>query len=172
MEIIDYLEVRVAEQVGILRTSYDDLHERAYKLATLLLAGGGAAGAFALAELSKAPGNLFNWAPLAGLALSWFGTAAVLMWYGATAREIPSGANVQSLRDRYQYELSMGNADEAKALLAARQAVLLKAQERVGAFTQGCNDRADAIDLAYKAAVICSPLVPAVIAVACYLATR
>lgn len=156
----------------MLRRAYDDLHERAYKFATLLVAGGGAVGVYAFTEFGKAPGNVLGWAPIAGLALTWFGTAAVLLWCGVTARDISAGPKAQSLKKRYQYELSVAGADEENAFKAFREAALEKVPERVGIYVRACAARADRIDLAYRAAVICSPLVPAVIVAACYWLRR
>lgn len=168
MEVLDYLEVCAAEQVDVLRKAYDDLHERAYKFATLLIAGGGAVGVYALTEFGKAPGNLLGWAPIAGLALTWLGTAIVLLWSSVTARDVSAGPKIQSLKKRYQFELSIAGDDEGKAFKALREAALDRVPERVGVYVRACAARADRIDLAYRAAVVCSPSVPAIIVAACY----
>ena len=42
LDILNYTEKTVAETVGILRKSYDDLHERLQKLITALVGGAGA----------------------------------------------------------------------------------------------------------------------------------
>jgi hypothetical protein len=168
MEILDYLESSVAETLDVLRTAYDDLHERAYKFATLLIAGGGAAGGYAFSELSKAPAKVYGWAPLAALALTWFATAAVLLWCAAAARDISAGPKIRSLQDRHRFEISKVGSDGEEALKALRIAAVEQAQKRIDRYVQACAARADGIDLAYRSAVICSPLVPTVVAVASF----
>lgn len=172
MDVLDYLEAGAKEQMAVLRKDYDDLHDRAYKFATLLMAGGGAVGAYAFAEFAASPAKVLVWAPAAGLALTWFGTAAVLLWRGAAARDISAGPEMKSLQARYEAELALDGADETKALTALRKAALGVVPARVKKFSAACIARADHIDSAYKAASVCTPLVPIVIAVAIFFTRR
>lgn len=166
MDTLDYVEARTDKTMAVLRQSYDDLHERAYKLATVLVAGGGAAGAYALGKIGVADASVLSWAPIAALALSWFGNAAWLMWRGATSRQLSPGNGPKNLLGYHGERLSTLQ-DPVLAMEHTRLSELDLQQKRIRAYEDGCVNRADAIDLAYKIAAVGSPLVPAVIALAC-----
>lgn len=167
MEPLAYVEDRTEKTMAVLRHAYDDLHERAYKLATVLVAGAGGAGAYALGKIGGT-GGAIAWAPLAALALSWLGVAACLVWRGATARDLSPGNGPKNLLGYYDERLAtLKDADQA--MEQTRRAELVLQQKRIGQYETGCIERADAIDLAYKSAAICSALVPVVVASACLL---
>ena len=168
MDTLDYVETRTDKTMAVLRQSYDDLHERAYKLATVLVAGGGAAGAYALGKMGASDASVLSWAPIAALALSWFGNAAWLMWRGATSRELSPGIGPQSLMENYDFRVQHGAGAE-QALEGLRRQEMELQQARMDAYGNGCITRANAIDNAYKMAAIGTPLVPAVVALFCYL---
>lgn len=175
MDHLDYVEQRTARTLEVLRKSYDDLHERAYKFATVLVAGGGAAGAYALGKFSPVVAPI-TWAPLAALALSWFGVAAYLMWCGTTSRELSPGNGPENMLSQYDQwntyltsvqTVALQEQIDKLALERTRKDELALEQRRLTAYSEGCVYRADAIDAAYKLAAICSPLVPAVVAAFC-----
>lgn len=162
MDVLDYAEARSAKTVEVARKSYDDLHERAYKLATVLVGGGGAVGAYTLGKL--APGaDPVAWAPLAALALSWLGTAAHLIWVAATSRAVSPGNGPENLLSYHKARLADGWSVE-EAIRITREAELALEQARLRTYLQGCNERAEAIDRAYKAVAIASPAAPLVTA--------
>lgn len=165
MKMLDYVESRAATTLVVLRQAYDDLHERAYKLATVLVAGGGAATLYSLGKLGE-PQNTLAWAPMAALGLCWFGIAGHLVWQGATSRELSPGNGPANLLAYYQKRL-VETPEPAQALDTTRHAELDLQQKRIEAYSAGCEARALAIDRAYKSAALCSPLVPAVVALAC-----
>lgn len=165
MEKLEYVEKRAADTLLVLRQSYDDLHERAYKLATVLVGGGGAVGAYALGQFQPG-GSVLAWAPLAALALSWWGVAIPLMWTGATTTKLSPGNGPKNLLSYFEDRRSAGAGDQ-DAFRIMREAELNLQQQRIDAFSAGCVARADAIDYAYKAVVICSPAVPLLVAAAC-----
>lgn len=168
MEMLDYVEARADQTMAVLRQSYDDLHERAYKLATVLVAGGGAAGVYAMGKMGAPDAAVFTWAPIAALALSWFGTASILVWDGATSKELSAGIGPRTLIENYDWRIEHGEPADAAVAGMRRQEMELQ-QVRIGAYSSGCISRAEAIDRAYKTAAICTPLVPALVALVCYL---
>lgn len=167
MDAVQYAEERSAKTIAVLRSSYDDLHERAYKLATALVAGGGAASIYVLGKMSTHPALPVSWAPIAALALSWFITAAVLIWNGATSRALSPGNGPATLLNYYDARLSV-TRDPVEALETTRRVELGLEQARISAYEKGCIARAEAIDAAYKTAAWTTPVVPAVTFLICW----
>lgn len=166
MDILEYTEAVAAKSLDVARAAYDDLHERAYKLATVLVAGGGAVGAYALGKVGT-DASLLTWAPLAALSLSWFGSAAVLVVGGATSRELSPGNGPNNLRDYFAARIAEVGGDADAALIITRNAELDRVQVRLKAYTAGCIARATAIDRAYWSIAAFSPLVPIIVAIFC-----
>ncbi|QTW18108.1 hypothetical protein [Comamonas kerstersii] len=156
--VLDYVDQKSSLSLEVARKSYDDLHERAYKLATLLVGGGGSVGAYAVSKLSPLS-EYMAWAPLAALAVTWFVIAAHLIWVAATSREVSPGNGPKNLLGYYSARVKDGWSEE-KAFTITREQELELMQQRLRAYANGCNIRADAIDCAYKAVAIASPLVP------------
>ena len=165
MEPLEYVEGLTEKTVTVLRQSYDDLHERAYKLATVLVGGAGAAGAYALGKMGGTSAAVV-WAPLAALALSWLGVAALLVWRGATSRVLSTGIGPRNPLGYFDERL-VESGVPAVAMEQTRRAELALQQTRIDEYNRGCTERALAIDLAYKSAAICSALVPAIVAGFC-----
>lgn len=166
MDILEYTEGVAAKTLEVARSAYDDLHERGYKLATVLVAGGGAIGAYALGRLG-AHVRAVEWAPLAALALSWFGIAALLVVRAATSKELSPGNGPDNLRDYYKARLAESPSDANEALTKTRNAELDRVQQRIKSYGEGCTARALAIDSAYRSVAFCSPSVPLVVAGLC-----
>lgn len=165
MEALDYVEQRTTRTLEVLRKSYDDLHERAYKFATVLVAGGGAAGGYALGKFSP-QAEPMAWAPLAALALSWFGVAAYLILKGTTSASLSPGNGPKNLLGTFDgWSAHLG--DDGQALEKTRREELSLEQRRIREYSDGCVTRAESIDLAYKMAAFCSPAVPAAVSVFC-----
>lgn len=171
MDILTYTEAIAAKSLEVARQAYDDLHERAYKLATVLVTGGGAVGAVALSRLGTGTATI-GWAPLAALALSWFAIAGVLVIGGATSKMLSPGNGPKNLRDYFAARLAEYPGDAGTALELTRGAELDLVQKRLRAYTNGCTVRAEAIDRAYWSIALCSPSVPLVVAVVCMLQGR
>lgn len=167
MDILSYAEDRASATLAVLRQAYDDLHERSYKLATVLVAGGGAVGAYALGKLSGGAAPI-QWAPLAALSLSWFGVATYVIWQGATSRELSPGNGPDKILKYYEAVIAEPSHADRAIELTRREELRLQ-QRRITNYADGCTDRARALDRAYKAATLCSLAVPAVVAVACLL---
>ncbi|WP_304305871.1 hypothetical protein [Pseudacidovorax intermedius] len=157
---LDYAEAQGAETLAVLRQAYDDLYERAYKFSTVLVGGGGAAAIYALGRATSLEGTVLGWAPVAAVALSWFGIAGQLIWNAGVSRELSPGVGPGVLLAYYDVERTKGTA--VRALETTRRAKLGLQQLNVLAYQRGCIERALAIDLAYKTAAICTPAVPAV----------
>lgn len=167
-KILEYTEKVAAKSLEVARAGYDDLHERAHKLVTVLLAGGGGVGAFAVGRMQ--PGTQpIEWAPLLALALSWFGTAGVLVVRGMTSKQLSPGNGPKNLLNYYSARLQDSTSDPATALELTRRAELALVQQRLTSYNSGCIARAQAIDLAYRTLAICSPSVPLIVAALCYL---
>ena len=168
MDILEYTEDVAAKSVEVARSAYDDLHERAYKLATVLVAGGGGIGAFALGRFGAPHALPVEWAPLAGLALSWFGIAALLVVRAVTSKELSPGNGPDNLRNYFKARLAEDPSDPEGALAKTRNAELDLVQARIRGYGGGCTERALAIDGAYRAVAACSPSVPLLIAGGCF----
>lgn len=161
-EVLAYAESVSGGTMAVLRQSYDDLHERANKLATWLIAGGGGVGAYALAQMAeKAPA--LHWAPLAALSLCWFGIAGPLIWSGATSTKLSPGNGPHNVLKYHAARLKEGSA-APEALRQTREAELALVQRRIRDYSDACVRRAEAIDIAYKAVAALSPTVVSLVA--------
>lgn len=158
MNKLDYVEQRSSKTLEVARQTYDDLHERGYKLATVLVAGGGAVAAYALSNAAGEKGVL-SWAPLGAMALSWFGIAGQLVWVGLTSRDVSPGNAARNLLGYFDARIDAGQDDQS-ALLETRKAELDLEQIRFDDYKAGCISRATAIDLAYKSIAVVSPIAP------------
>lgn len=165
MEMLDYIEKRTTNTLEYVRKSYDDLHDRAYKLATLLVAGGGAMISYAAGKIAQEVAPI-AWAPIAALALSWFAIAGLLVWKGATTTQISPGNGPKNIKGYFRARMAE-SSNETAALAATREAELDLEQIRLTGYIDGCMQRAGAIDLAYKTVAIASPLVVVATALIC-----
>lgn len=163
--MIEYVERRASATLDYVRKSYDDLYERAYKLATLLLGGGGGMTAYAMSQLSPDTSPL-TWAPIGALALTWFGIAGALLWRGALSKLVSPGNGPENLLGYFQARRKDGWG-EMDSLAVTRRAELDADQVRLRSYIQGCEARADAIDCAYKSLAIFSPLTPLTVVLIC-----
>lgn len=168
-DILDYAEAQSEKTLIVARKSYDDLHERVYKLATVLTGGAGAIGVYALGKVGS--GDALQWVPLATLSAWWFVTAGVLVIRGATSSAVSPGNGPDNIRRYYLARLSEQPADsvdcDAAAMQITREAELDLQQIRIRNYTAGCTARAKAIDAAYKSVAI-SPTPAALAAIAAY----
>lgn len=158
LDILSYTEKTVADTVGILRRSYDDLHERLQKLITALVGGAGAVAGFSLTKYAGPA----EWLPrytLCALAATWFVIAAAAMLRGGITRKLSPGngpAHITRYHDEsMRYLESTGAADpKAEALLRTRQEELRLQQERINMYRAASDERARTIDGAYKAVAL------------------
>jgi hypothetical protein len=163
LDILSYTEKTVGDTVGILRRSYDDLHERLQKLITALVGGAGAVAGFSLSRYADAA----SWLPrytLCALAGTWFVIAAAAMLRGGISRKLSPGngpAHITRYHDETLRFLESSGVAEAKAeaLLRTRQEELRLQQERINMYREASDERARTIDGAYKAVAL-SWLVP------------
>ncbi|ATG94647.1 hypothetical protein QRO08_15950 [Paracidovorax citrulli] len=166
MDELEYVEKRSGATMAVLRQTYDDFYERSYKFATVLVGGGGALGAYALGKIGVDGVTPVAWAPVAALAMSWFGIAAQLIWSGAISRRLSPGNPAGNIIDYYDDRIAEGH-DSNSALAVTRRAELILEHTRAREYATGCVDRAEALDMSYRAATICTPLVPAVVLIFC-----
>lgn len=164
MEMLDYVESRSTKTLEVLRHDYDDLHERAHKLVVILLGGGSATGAYALAKVGSSPA--IAWAPVAALALVWLGTAAVLAMFGMRGKDVRAGNDPDNLTEYFAAKMTDGMSAE-EALVATRRAELSLEQGRINTYRAACNERAEPLDLAYKFAYGWAPSGAVAVAVIC-----
>ena len=156
--MLDYVERRSSKTLEVARKAYDDLHERAYKLATVLVAGAGGVGAYSIGKIASEVEPI-AWAPLAALSLSWFCIAGNLVWRGMVSRPMSPGNGATNLYDYHSSLLNL-KRNERQALNETRREELRVEQRRITNYSRGCSLRAAAIDVTYKALVIVSPLTP------------
>jgi len=160
MDALKFVEERGGRALETVRKGYDDLHERAYKLATLLLAGGGAMAAYALGRFGVAA-SVVEWLPIAVLALVWLAAAARLVLRGAGSQKVPYGVGPAKLL-KYHDDWISAAATPEKALEEMRRQEITLEEERVQQYAEACGKRSDAIDQAYRMAVVLAPLAGAV----------
>ncbi|MVT38620.1 hypothetical protein GO497_21845 [Acidovorax citrulli] len=156
MDELEYVEKRSGATMAVLRQTYDDFYERSYKFATVLVGGGGALGAYALGKIGVDGVTPVAWAPVAALAMSWFGIAAQLIWSGAISRRLSPGNPAGNIIDYYDDRIAEGH-DSNSALAVTRRAELILEHTRAREYATGCVDRAEALDMSYRAATICTP---------------
>lgn len=158
MEPIEYTEKIVEAALKEVRASYDALHERSYKFATLSLGAAGAVSIYALGKIGT-PDSLWQVLPMAFLAVWWFGVASILLLKGAATNEMSAGTTSKSIRERIEKhaKVSTGESDLAHGLHLTRwdQAAGIDAQ--IKAFSDANIVRAEALDDAYKW-IVSSPL--------------
>src|SRR6218665_2934753 len=98
METIDFAEKAVEDSLKEARASYDAMHERAYKFATLTMGASGAVSIYALGKIGS-PDYLWQAIPMAFLAAWWFAVASVLLLKGAATKEMSSGTTSEKIRE-------------------------------------------------------------------------
>jgi hypothetical protein len=161
-EILDYAESLSERSLDVARKSYDELHERVYKLATVLAGGAGAMGAYALGKYSDLAAAV-QWLPLAVLSLWWFATAGILVLRGAISRTLSPGNGPDNIRKYYAARLAEQPPEAPSrttdALRITREAELDLNQKRLRAYSEGCNARSGAVDTAYRMVAV-SPVAP------------
>lgn len=172
MDILEYAESVSEKTLEVARKSYDDLHERAYKLGTVLGAGAGAIGAYALGKVSD-PNAIIQWAPLGTLSVAWFLIVGMLLRTGLTSRAVSPGNGPANIRSYFKARLSEQVAQIAEtnqeeldaarlnALKITREAELDLRQSRLARFIEAGDARARAVDRAYRQ-LAWSPIAPLV----------
>lgn len=165
MDILEYTESVSKATLEVARKSYDDLHERVYKLATVLAGGGGAVGAYALGKIGS-PGTALQTAPLSVLAMYWFGAVFFLLLKGATSNQVSPGNGPDNILGYYGARLAEQSSIEdasALAMRVTRGAELDLMQARMNMYIKGCDKRASALDWTFIAIAL-SPIPPGVTA--------
>ena len=161
-DILEYAESVSEKTLEVARKSYDELHERVYKLATVLAAGAGAIGAYALGKVDDSSA-IVQWAPLGVLSITWFAIAGVMIVLGSTSRIVSPGNGPDNIRRYYEARLAEQPAGAASpkqdALLITREAELDLKQTRLRNYIAGCNARSAALDFGYFFVAV-SPLGP------------
>ncbi|KQP43938.1 hypothetical protein [Pseudorhodoferax sp. Leaf274] len=155
MDALKFVEERGGRTFEVVRKSYDDLHDRAVKLATLLIAGGGAMAAFALGK-AGAKDPLAQWAGIAVLAVVWFYGAASLVRGGATSKDVPYGVGPAKLLSYYDGWLKAGTTADDALERTRREEIRLE-EERVQVYADACSQRSVVIDEAYKLVAVKAP---------------
>lgn len=121
MNVVDYIKKEAlangAERLG----AYDELKRRSHALATLLLGGAGAMGAYGLGLLEKSPESAPA-VPLLGSSLWCFLVAGQVVWCCLQARALhPLHNEPRILQDLLpEIHKAIGTADDAKVLVELR----------------------------------------------------
>lgn len=158
METIDFAEKIVDASLKEARASYDAMHERAYKFATLTMSASGAVSIYALGKIG-ADGYLWQTIPMALMAFWWFVAASVLLLKGATTNEMSAGTTSAKIRERVMKhsEKVGGEVDLEQGLNLTRWDQLAAADIQIQAFSNANIERAKALDAAYRW-MVASPL--------------
>lgn len=158
METIDFAEKTVDASLKEARASYDAMHERAYKFATLTMGASGAVSIYALGKIG-ADGYLWQIIPMALMAAWWFVAASVLLLKGAATNEMSAGTTSAKIRERVtkHSEKEVGEADLEQGLNLTRWDQLAAADIQIQVFSNANIVRAKALDAAYRW-MVASPL--------------
>lgn len=158
METIDFAEKAVEDSLKEARASYDAMHERAYKFATLTMGAAGAVSIYALGKIGS-PGYLWQVIPMAFLAAWWFVAASVLLLKGAATKEMSAGTTSAKIRERVakHSKTADGEPDLEQGLNLTRWDQVTAADNQIKAFSEANIERAKALDAAYRW-MVASPL--------------
>lgn len=158
METIDFAEKAVDNSLKEARASYDAMHERAYKFATLTMGASGAVSIYALGKIGAA-GYLWQVIPMALLAAWWFVAASALLLKGAATKEMSAGTTSARIRERVAKHSKKedGEPDLKQGLNFTRWDQLAAADIQIQAFSDANIERAKALDAAYRW-MVASPL--------------
>lgn len=158
METIDFAETAVDASLKEARASYDAMHERAYKFATLTMGASGAVSIYALGKIG-ADGYLWHVIPMALLAAWWFVAASALLLKGAATKEMSAGTTSGKIRERVtkHSRKEHGDPDLEQGLNLTRWDQLAAADIQIQAFSDANIERAKALDAAYRW-MVASPL--------------
>lgn len=151
MESIDFVEKTVDASLKEARASYDAMHERAYKFATLTMGASGAVSIYALGKIG-AEGYLWQVIPMALLAAWWFAAASVLLLKGAATKEMWAGTTSAKIRERVEKHSKKegGEIDLVHGLNFTRWDQVATADIQIQAFSVANIKRAKALDAAYR----------------------
>jgi hypothetical protein len=164
MDALEYAENVAGKTLNQLREAYDSQHERAYKLATLVVSGAGAAGVYALGKVGAADAGWVVW-PLAALSCWWFATFGVILLCGAASKKLLAGATSDAIRVRLAKH-SAGRpqpltAESAEAALwLTRWDELAAIDKEINQYSTAASQRARALDRAVWC-LVASPLIAA-----------
>lgn len=158
METIDFAEKAVEASLKEARASYDAMHERSYKFATLTMGASGAVSIYALGRIG-ADGYLWHVIPMAFLATWWFVAASGLLLKGAGTKEMSAGTTSAYIRDRVaKHSKKMdGEPDLEQGLNLTRWDQVAASDKQIQAFSVANIERAKALDAAYRW-MVASPL--------------
>ncbi len=159
METIDFAEKAVEDSLKEARASYDAMHERAYKFATLTMGAAGAVSIYALGKIGS-PDYLWQVVPMAFLAAWWFAVASVLLLKGAATNEMSAGTTSAKIRERAAKHAERPDGEEPDleaGLNMTRWDQVTAADKQIKAFSDANIARAKALDGAYKW-MVSSPL--------------
>ena len=158
METIDFAEKAVDASLRDARASYDAMHERAYKFATLTMGASGAVSIYALGKIG-ADGYLWHVIPMALLATWWFVAASALLLKGAATNEMSAGTTSAKIRERVtkHSKKEEGEPDLEQGLNLTRWDQVAAADNQIQAFSDANIERAKSLDAAYRW-MVASPL--------------
>lgn len=166
MQMLDYMEKEALRTQQALMAEYATAHGRVYQLATLLLGGGGAVGAYALGQWLKDGVQPLLWLPLLAVSLWWFVLAGVLLLGGGLSRRLGLGGTPNVLGQAYVAKGGDFGEPEAehnqRAVVDVRLAELATQQQRIEDWLRACAARAHVLDTVYRLAA-CTPLPPCLV---------
>lgn len=159
MDAIEYVEASAQATLKEARAAYDGMHERIYKLVTLVTGGAGAVGVYTLGKLGSAP--MWQLVPLAAVCCWWFLIAGAVLARGAKSNSFSVGTSADALRRRLlAHQARAGCSEESVALWYTRWDHLVSVDEQILSYSHAATRRARTLDAAYLC-LICSPAVAA-----------
>lgn len=161
MDALDYMEAETERTFDSLTAEYAASHERLFKVATALVAAGGAVGSYVLAQIADGA-DAAAWAPLGASAIWWFVVAAGLLLFGLRSNNLSSGPWPSALGTKYEEKGGdFGHSQDrhnVSALTALRMAELKARGVRISEYERVNGRRAAALNWAYRAAAA-TPLI-------------
>lgn len=158
MELLDYVEEQGRRNAAFSVETLELMNKRAHTLLTLLLAGAGATGTMALAQLGPGGVRWVLW-PLAAVSVWWFALAAWVAVKALRTREVraPAGEPVALLKHfeelhHFTRSAALEQAQDLDALKELRQDELRTLDKTARGYRQASTSVAWALDKAYLGA--------------------
>lgn len=160
MELLDYVEEQGRRNAAFSLETLELMNKRAHTLLTLLLAGAGATGTMALAQLGPGGARWVLW-PAAAVSMWWFALAAWVAVKALRTREVRApagepGALLKHFEELHHFARSaaLDRAQELDALEELRRDELHTLDATAHGYRQASTAVAGALDKAYLGAAV------------------
>jgi len=163
MEVLDFAEAQGQRSAAFSLETLELMSKRSSALLAMLLGGAGAAGAYALGQISK-PGGEWALCALGAVSLWWFALASWVVWRAIQTQEVraPARSGMALLAqakkyDDYIKQAKIEGESPADCLTLLREMELRLQDGAIADYGAASTTLARALDFAYKGAA-CTPL--------------